>query len=258
MTFPYTVPATYDGTSQIIFKAVWKTNTYKVTFNSNGGSAVKAQTVEYNKTAEKPTAPTKKNLDFVEWQLNGTTYDFDTPVTADITLDAVWKGTEYTVTYMVDGEKFCEETFEYGDIVYSDSSAVLSAMMTAETFVDGWYTAANLRTKYAPKAITGDLTLYGKSAAFGDTGDYEVMLGSAATESIGLLYRTLADAVAAIGKTYVIDKDAFRESGYSDEDNFYWLTLTKDITVTKNITIPKTDMFVGISGTKLLTLKGAA
>ena len=64
---------------------------YTVTFNSNGGSDVSSQTMFEGRTATEPSAPTKDGCIFVKWQLNGSDYNFSTPVTDNITLDAVWE-----------------------------------------------------------------------------------------------------------------------------------------------------------------------
>ncbi|WP_235305952.1 InlB B-repeat-containing protein [Porphyromonas canoris] len=67
---------------------------YTVTFNADGGTPVPpAQRVEKGKTATVPSpAPTKQNFLFVAWSLDGTNaYDFQTPVTKDITLKAKWQ-----------------------------------------------------------------------------------------------------------------------------------------------------------------------
>ena len=64
---------------------------YAVSFNTGeGGSAVASQTVSEGNTASEPNAPTKAGYTFVKWQLSGADYDFSSPVTEDITLDAVW------------------------------------------------------------------------------------------------------------------------------------------------------------------------
>lgn len=67
-------------------------DSFTVTFNSDGGSAVTSQTVVKNGTATAPTDPTKDGYTFEYWYLTSDTveYDFATPVTADITLTAVW------------------------------------------------------------------------------------------------------------------------------------------------------------------------
>jgi uncharacterized repeat protein (TIGR02543 family) len=83
---------------------------YTVTFNSNGGTSVTPQTVIEGRTATAPNpAPTKAmgslaglwagevpasntTFSFVEWRISGgnTAYDFNTPVTSNITIIAVW------------------------------------------------------------------------------------------------------------------------------------------------------------------------
>ena len=67
--------------------------TYTVTFNSDGGSAVAAQTVESGKTATKPADPTKSGYTFKGWFLGDDKFDFGTPVTVNITLKAIWETT---------------------------------------------------------------------------------------------------------------------------------------------------------------------
>ncbi|MCF2660767.1 S-layer homology domain-containing protein, partial [Pseudoflavonifractor phocaeensis] len=65
--------------------------TYTVTFDSKGGSAVAAQTIEEGQKATKPADPTKDGYTFKGWTLNGSAYDFSTPVTDNITLVATWQ-----------------------------------------------------------------------------------------------------------------------------------------------------------------------
>jgi uncharacterized repeat protein (TIGR02543 family) len=74
------------------------TETYNVNFDSDGGSVVNTETVTENNVVTKPTDPTKDGYTFVEWQLDGKTYDFNTKVNKDITLKAVWKKNESTNT----------------------------------------------------------------------------------------------------------------------------------------------------------------
>jgi uncharacterized repeat protein (TIGR02543 family) len=67
---------------------------YKVTFDSNGGSAVSGQSVIFNGRATRPDVPTRNDgYTFVDWYSNSgltTLYDFSTPVTQNITLYAKW------------------------------------------------------------------------------------------------------------------------------------------------------------------------
>lgn len=68
--------------------------TYTVTFDSNGGSAVECQTVAAGQPATEPEEPTKEGYRFVAWYNSSALtelYDFATPVTANITLYAKWE-----------------------------------------------------------------------------------------------------------------------------------------------------------------------
>ena len=79
------------------------TEVYTVTFDSYGGTPVPpAQEVEYGHTATKPADPTLKGYTFAFWYLgedeqNATAYDFDTPVTENITLTAKWHVTPHNI-----------------------------------------------------------------------------------------------------------------------------------------------------------------
>ena len=84
--FDITEPITKDT----VLKAVWDTKQYTVTFDSQGGSKIASQTVNENDKAKQPVNPTREGYTFVEWQLNNKKYDFNSEVTGDITLKAVW------------------------------------------------------------------------------------------------------------------------------------------------------------------------
>ena len=65
-----------------------------VTFDSNDGSAVAAQKVEYNTPVAEPTAPTKDGYVFAGWYTDKALtqkYDFSKPVIDDMTLYAKWE-----------------------------------------------------------------------------------------------------------------------------------------------------------------------
>lgn len=66
---------------------------YTVSFDSKGGSAVDSQTVTSGETAVKPTDPTMDVYTFIGWYSDEaltSAYDFNTPVTGNITLYAKW------------------------------------------------------------------------------------------------------------------------------------------------------------------------
>ncbi len=137
-------PFSFDTTitSDITLKAKWNINKYTVTFNSYGGTPVPpAQEVEYGHTATKPADPTLKGYTFAFWYLgedeqNATAYDFDTPVTENITLTAKWNINKYTVAFNTDGGTPVPpaQEVEYG-LTATEPAA---PEKTGYTF-DGWY-----------------------------------------------------------------------------------------------------------------------
>lgn len=74
----------FDGSSS------GSVNYHTVTFDSDGGTDVIAQTVLDGGKATEPKDPTKASVSFECWKLDGAEFDFDTPVTDDITLVASW------------------------------------------------------------------------------------------------------------------------------------------------------------------------
>ncbi len=70
---------------------------YTIKFETNGGSAVKAITVNKNAVAEEPTAPIKEGFKFEGWYTDKeltTAYNFTAKVTKNFTLYAKWIETE--------------------------------------------------------------------------------------------------------------------------------------------------------------------
>ena len=149
-------------TGDITLTAKWNINKYTVTFNSYGGTPVPpAQEVEYGLTATKPDAPTLKGYTFAFWYLgddeqNATAYDFNTPVTENITLTAKWNINKYTVTFNSYGGTPVPpaQEVEYGLTATEPATAPTK---TGYTF-DGWYLGDE---KYDfSDAVEQNITLY--------------------------------------------------------------------------------------------------
>ena len=97
--------------SNVKLYAVWKVNTYTVTYNANGGTgAPGVQTVNATNTIKLSTVkPTRANYTFLGWSTNkgataatyqaGGTYKDK----KNITLYAVWRTNTYTITYNANG-----------------------------------------------------------------------------------------------------------------------------------------------------------
>ena len=92
----------WDGTNKWYYGAIYAQNVtpYTVTFDPANNDAVTTQTVTYGNTATAPeTAPAKYGYDFMGWYNGDEAYEFDTPVTGDLTLTAHWREKQVSVTY---------------------------------------------------------------------------------------------------------------------------------------------------------------
>lgn len=85
-------------TTNITLTAKWTEAeiVFVVTFDSDGGSNVPAQEIERDGKAARPKDPVKDGYAFAGWYSGETQYNFDTRVTADITLKAKWSKNSVT------------------------------------------------------------------------------------------------------------------------------------------------------------------
>ena len=178
-------------TGDITLTAKWNINKYTVTFDSYGGTPVPPkQEVEYGLTATKPDEPTLKGHTFAFWYLgedeqNATAYNFDTPVTENITLTAKWNINKYTVTFDSNGGTPVPpaQEVEYGLTAVEPTSAPTK---TGYTF-DGWY-LGNEKYDFTD-AVEQDITLKAKWEAIPYGVTYSYVSG---TEGADLPWNVIA------------------------------------------------------------------
>ena len=80
--------------------------THTVTFNSNGGSKIAPKEVVSGVKIKAPETPTKDKYLFKGWYEDSTfskEFDFNTPITSDMTLYAKWTENKYTLTFDANG-----------------------------------------------------------------------------------------------------------------------------------------------------------
>ncbi len=86
-------------TEDIELRAIWREPVkYQVTFQYDDGTEYLKREVLEGETVLKPTDPTKANSQFVEWQLDGKTFKFDTKINKNITLKAKFNAVETNCT----------------------------------------------------------------------------------------------------------------------------------------------------------------
>lgn len=171
-------------TGNLILTAVWEENkapqpiTHKVTFDTNGGSAVDSQTVDDGATAVKPADPTRDGYTFNGWTLDGEPYDFSQPVTGDITLEAQWEENEtpapvtHTVKFRTNGgSSIPMQTVEDGRTVGRPADPTRPGHTFAGWLLDG-------RPYDFSTPVTGDIIL---DAAWEETPASDPLSGVTAT-----------------------------------------------------------------------------
>ena len=159
--YDWNTPITGDMT----LTASWKKHeepkpvTHTVSFYTDGGNTVAQQTVNDGETVTVPDTPTKNGYTFSGWTLNGEPYDFNLPVTADITLKATWVENQkpqpkrHTVTFdTTGGSEIGQQTVDEGE------KAIQPANPTREGYdFQGWLLNGQAYDWNTP--ITGDITL---------------------------------------------------------------------------------------------------
>ena len=134
-----------------------KPSEYRVIFDTDGGSVIAEQTIQKGERVVKPEDPTKEKNDFVEWQLDGSVYDFNSVVEKDITLRAIWKAyNTFNIKVTLDNNEYVADMRE-GEPLNIDELK----MPAKEGYKIKLYTEDN-KEYDATLAISKDLVLTGK------------------------------------------------------------------------------------------------
>ena len=136
-------------------------STYKVSFESNGGSDVTTQTVVANSRVTEPVAPYREGYTFTGWYTDencSQKYNFKSYVTDEFTLYAGWRINKYTISFEENGgSEVNNQTITYGKTV-----SQVYPERVGYTFA-GWYTDPELKYAYNfDTVVKNDFTLYAK------------------------------------------------------------------------------------------------
>lgn len=135
-------------TGNMTLTAKWTANSYTITFDTDGGSAVAPITQDYGTTIKAPAAPTKTGYTFMGWEP-------EIPATMpaeDMTITAKWRINQYTVTFDTDGgSAVAPITQDYGTAITAPADPTRGGY----TFI-GW-------DKAIPTTMpAGDMTIKAK------------------------------------------------------------------------------------------------
>lgn len=155
-------------TASDILYAVWKANTYTVSYNANGGSGAPSnQTKTYGVTLTlSNTKPTRTGYTFSAWNTaqngSGTSYAPGGSYTANaaVTLYAQWTANTYVVTFDAQGGSVTPAS---KSVTYGQPYGSLPVPVRAGYRFDGWFTVATGGTQVTAETVvtvTAAQTLY--------------------------------------------------------------------------------------------------
>ncbi|WP_312884318.1 InlB B-repeat-containing protein [Paenibacillus xylanilyticus] len=219
-------------TEDITLYAKWTINSYTVNFESNGGTAVDDQSVQYRELATAPVDPTKEGHTFAGWFTDSDlsqAFEFEsTTVTGDITLHAKWTINSYTVNFESNGGTAVDDqSVQYGEL----ATAPVDPTKEGHTFA-GWFTDSGLSQAidFNNTAVTTDLTLYAKWTINSYTVNFESNGGTAIGEQ-SVQYGELATAPVDPTKAVHIFAGWYTDSGLSQAFDFANTVVTGDLTL---------------------------
>ncbi|MEI6874436.1 MAG: InlB B-repeat-containing protein [Spirochaetota bacterium] len=224
--------------ANVTLYAKWTSNSYAVTFDSQGGSAVADASAAYGAKLTAPTDPTKAGYLFAGWYTDtaGTTawiFSTDT-ITAATTLYAKWSLNSYAVTFDSQG----------GSAVASlnSSSGATIAAPTAPTLAGknfaGWYkdAACTLACDFTNDKVTANTTLYALWTTIAPTGAITISLANPSDSTLAItggtptVSRSAALAGLAGGSLTITVSDASYAS-------YQWSILGPVLSVSDNPTL---------------------
>ena len=142
---------------------------YTVTFQSEGGSEVASQ-IRANTPADQPADPTKEGYTFIGWYNGESEWNFETPVTADLTLTAKWQINRYTITFdTAGGSEVPSITQDYGTAITPPAAPT----RTGYTFA-GWDRESPTTMPAGDMTITAQWQLNRYTITFDAAGGSEV------------------------------------------------------------------------------------
>jgi uncharacterized repeat protein (TIGR02543 family) len=202
-----------------------------VSFNSNGGSSVAAQSIYYGSKATTPTVPIKAEYTLVGWYRDSsllTPWNFatDTVDGSIITLYAKWAPNSCTISFETNGgTSVSSATQNYNTTIASAPST----NKTGYTF-NGWYSDSGLTTAVSfPYTITGNATLYAKWTLNSYTINFETN-GGTSVSSVTQNNNTTIDSAPSATRTGYTFNGWYSDSGLTTAVSFPY-TITGNATL---------------------------
>jgi len=196
------------GAEDTTLYAQWTANSYIVSFETNGGSAVDTQTVVFGQQANEPAEPAKTGHTFGGWYSDDglqTSYAFETPIGAsDLLLYAKWDINSYRVIFESNGGSTVTEQ----SVVFAQPAVMPDEPEKTGYTFEGWYSDETLLTPYVFETPIGasDIELYAKwninsyTLAYEDNGSTSGSVPTGSSHEYASVI-TVEDNVGSLEKT---------------------------------------------------------
>jgi len=147
-------------TGPMTLYAKWSIDIYRVIFDHSYGDVVSAVDVEHGSSVAMPQTPTRDHHSFLGWFTaanDGDPWDFDNPITGDMTLHAQWSPDTYEVTF----DHGYDDIASTGSVAYGASVTEPQAPTRVNHTFLGWFTSLNGGLEWDfEMPISGSMTLY--------------------------------------------------------------------------------------------------
>lgn len=180
---------------------------HTVSFISAGETLLTRRTADGN-PVEKPEDPARKGYTFVYWYTDDpeTPYDFDTPVTDALNINALWDAHDHVVEFDPLGGSYV-----YPQVVKTDAhiERPVDPVFKGREF-KGWFTDRAYRNlwDFENDVVSNDMTLYAR---------WEV----SALPAISGRITSKRSGAGIEGATVTIKKDSVEKTAYTDTFGFY-------------------------------------
>lgn len=137
-----TVKAVCKSNDSLLYKnsavltLVYSLKKYEVSFETGAGaSVVEGKTVCSGDKVSKPEAPVNSTKNFTGWFVAGSEYDFNSPVTGNLVIEAHW----------IDKEKVNSPVIKIADVVVADGSKAVDSGTEISLSIPGGYENAKIK-----------------------------------------------------------------------------------------------------------------
>lgn len=155
-------------TANMQLYAGWSTNQYTVTFESNGGTTVSEQLIDYGNPVLEPQPPGRTGYTFTGWYSDAALqqpFNFTTSsIYEDVQLYAGWERNQYTVSFdTTGGSPISDQSIGYGNELILP---IEPASNTEGQVFAGWFSDSQFTVPFDfSQPIQSNVTLYAKWAA---------------------------------------------------------------------------------------------